>query len=574
MEEGVGFLDLTTMRTGSVGTQLLNGYLNPATGPTGGGTETTWPGTSLMTQAYFGSQATNSLKPFSSEVSAATPPGAPGPADVYTLISDQGMQILPEAFCYGPTVLEISPNSAVTGGGPGFVYGYGFGPALLNSIPPDLKVTVGGESATITAFYSNAYGLSSPPFLLQGFSYTIPQGTPGSADVSVSTGSGSATVHSGMTYLPAIQQFPLPGAMLAEGIYDSRRDLYYFTDATSVRVFSKAAGAWLNSIPIPAKGSGERLWGISLSPDGSTLAIADTLGGAVDVLSPDNPSAVKAFPVAQPIGLATGDAGIVYIISSGPQVFKLDTGSGQVIGYSHPTYSFPDCGNYCRIELSPLNSSVYFNPGGYTYVIDTTTGAISFAKVLVQGGSDELSLSTDQTLLSATDYIFEPSLYPRAYVALNLREIQNIAYIYGQKLNSDGRLLFQPTTLGIDVMDGRLGTLLTRIALPITLSPNYDALVSDGKDNILVAITGTNGDGVAVIDLGSIPEPPPLPYDWQLALQRQSFTATNPPPISPAPPSSLAARRPAPRLRQTVPHVTTRKLLNCCVVRPSGLPRQ
>src|SRR5438093_10489288 len=105
-------------------------------------------------------------------------------------------------------------------------------------------------------------------------------------------------------------------------------------------------------------------------------------------------------------------------------------------------------------------------------------------------------------------------------------------------------------------MDGRLGTLLTRIALPITLSPNYDALVSDGKDNILVAITGTNGDGVAVIDLGSIPEPPPLPYDRKVPLQRESFTPTNPPPMPAAPPSSPAARRSAPRLMRTVPHVT------------------
>lgn len=55
--------------------------------------------------------------------------------------------------------------------------------------------------------------------------------------------------------------------------------------------------------------------------------------------------------------------------------------------------------------------------------------------------------------------------------------------------------------------------MLDRIALPVPLSPNYDALVSDGKDNNLVAITGANGDGIAVIDLTSIPDPPALPYN-------------------------------------------------------------
>ena len=95
---------------------------------------------------------------------------------------------------------------------------------------------------------------------------------------------------------------------------------------------------------------------------------------------------------------------------------------------------------------------------------------------------------------------------------MNDREIGNISYVYGTKLSPDGSLLFQPSTNGIDVYDGRLGTLRNRIALPFALSSNYDALVGDGKDNILLAITGTNGNGIAVLDLTSIAEPAPLPY--------------------------------------------------------------
>jgi hypothetical protein len=56
------------------------------------------------------------------------------------------------------------------------------------------------------------------------------------------------------------------------------------------------------------------------------------------------------------------------------------------------------------------------------------------------------------------------------------------------------------------VIDGRLGTLRTRIALPFMLSASYDALVDDGRDNVLIAITGQTGDGIAVIDLTSLPE--------------------------------------------------------------------
>jgi hypothetical protein len=72
--------------------------------------------------------------------------------------------------------------------------------------------------------------------------------------------------------------------------------------------------------------------------------------------------------------------------------------------------------------------------------------------------------------------------------------------------------MVRPSVQGLDVFDGRLGRLRSRIALPVPLSTNYDALVSDGKDNILIAITGTTGSGIGVVDLSSLQEPAPLPY--------------------------------------------------------------
>jgi hypothetical protein len=88
----------------------------------------------------------------------------------------------------------------------------------------------------------------------------------------------------------------------------------------------------------------------------------------------------------------------------------------------------------------------------------------------------------------------------------------NNRYVYGAKLSVDGSMLFQPSTNGIDIFDGRVGNLRTRISFPIALSQNFDSLVSDGVDNILVAITGQTGSGIAVIDLTSISEPPPQSY--------------------------------------------------------------
>src|SRR2546425_3122173 len=116
-----------------------------------------------------------------------------------------------------------------------------------------------------------------------------------------------------------------------------------------------------------------------------------------------------------------------------------------------------------------------------------------------------------------------------------------------------GTLLFQPSTNGIDV----LGNLLQRISLPVALSQNYDALVVDGRDNVLVAITGTNGNGISVVDLTSIKEPLPLPYASGSSHAADFVRRANRSRLS----SKMADRPntgavPSPAARRIIPHVT------------------
>ncbi len=60
------------------------------------------------------------------------------------------------------------------------------------------------------------------------------------------------------------------------------------------------------------------------------------------------------------------------------------------------------------------------------------------------------------------------------------------------------------------------------------LAPNYRALVSNKRDSQLVAITGDTGDGIAVIDMNSIPEPPPSSYFSSAAPIAVSVSAFHP----------------------------------------------
>jgi hypothetical protein len=161
--------------------------------------------------------------------------------------------------------------------------------------------------------------------------------------------------------------------------------------------------------------------------------------------------------------------------------------------------------------------------------------------------------------VEATSSLYDTNLNAESSLTLNDREAQNITYVYGTKLSPDGSLLFQPSTNGIDVYDGRLGILRSRIALPFALSQNYDALVGDGRDDALIAIIGTNGSGIATVDLSSLSEPAPLPYAKD-HIGRPQSPATNEPSSHPSVHGSQTT--PMPRLvpRSVIKHATNERL--------------
>jgi hypothetical protein len=168
-----------------------------------------------------------------------------------------------------------------------------------------------------------------------------------------------------------------------------------------------------------------------------------------------------------------------------------------------------------RLVLSADGSRVYFNNDGEFDVVDTTTNTYQTANVGPLGsfsGGFELALTPDQTRLSAGGLITDSNGNGIAAQSLGWNPSYDANYVYGAAFSADSTLLFQPGVASIDAFDGFTGEFTSRISLPFELPENYRALVADGVDDFVVAITGATGDGIAVVDLRGVARPPAQPF--------------------------------------------------------------
>ena len=576
---GIGILDTTAVHALPVGSRFTDTQLAVPYGPVIGGTMTSWlPNIAgvpppPLGSIYFGPNAASDINNngFPGFLEAVTPPGNPGPVDVRTFASDGSSQFIPDGFSYGPWVLE-SPTtySTAEGGGPGDLFGYGFGPqlytggALFIKAPSDLQLTVGGAAATVADFSPNPYGstyFTAPVFPSNALHYTIPPGAAGtSSSIDVTNSTGSTTATQQMNYLPPLQRYPVSG-QLADGIYDWVRDAYYFSDANQIRVFSLTQNTWLASIVIssPQGAYGpQRLMGMAMSPDGSHLAVADAGAIAVYVIDLNSSNSIKSFPYASqfsfsppsqtPTAIAITNSGVVYIGTTDlggyglcEFLLRLDPSTGLV------TNALPSSSGYCftgqggdSFVSSTDGTRIFFNDAGGLGYIDTISGRVTIApnntSYLQQGGF-EIDINPTQTRLFANGFLFDTNFNSIGLQVLNVPESIGANYLYGGVFSANGSLFFQPGTNAIDVFDGVTGAFRARIALPVPLSPNFRALVANVKDDRIIAITG-NGDGIAVIDLSSIPEPAPVTWLSAIAAPALTWSPQFPETSSRRPPAS------------------------------------
>jgi len=554
---GLGFIDAATPGSlpGIGAIFSAPPTVQPSEGPNAGGTSTVLEGQNFETgaQVLFGSQSASNVGILGNvEFTATSPPNAAtGAVNVTAYFSAGWLAIAPDAFSYGPQVLQILPNAGTPAGGDTVqVYGYGFG-----TDPTKITVKIGGVNAivqqtqNITAI-APSLGLDPTyPFPLECITVQTPSATPGNADLSISSPAGSTTSSKAFQYLQSENFYAKP-SFDKFVLYDQSRQWLYLSNIDHVDVFDLATNLFHADGIEPPGGPPptSELRGLALTPDGTQLVAADFGAQNIYLLNPDSGAGT---------GVAVG--GVAGFTNSGPSRVAATSTQNVFVGLSAESGSSGGC-TACLGQLNLTASPPTIQPASQPE-ISSLTGAplvesngngdqIFVAFATAPGGplalwnasspnqfftftandsATDLGTAADGTMFAleanGTMEIRGADL-SLATVPANpeLLRLPNRVNVPGVTLHPSGALVYQPFLTGpaggadvkggVDILDAHTGSLRLRILLPQQFMTDVDGmhgsfLAIDENGQRLFAITSEDGAaqnaGVTIVKLANVP---------------------------------------------------------------------
>ena len=556
---GIGFLDVSSPGTLSAPAPILVNApaASPSEGPSAGGTSITLSGANFPSgaQIRFGAQTPIAANVVGSSQLQFTSPasGISGPITLTAYFSNGWVAVAPGAFSYGPTVQKILPNvGSSSGGDTVYLVGSGFG-----SDPGGISVKIGGQSATVQkveslSAFAPALGLDSTfPFSLERVTLTSPAGTPGNADISLTTPAGSTLLPKSFQFLAARQIYSNPG-LHKFLVYDPSRQQLYLSATDHVDVFDLNAQVFRSPLEPPPNGPPPTagLRGMALTSDNSQLVVADFGSQSVYLINPDgaayNGSHVSVGGVAGylssgPSRVAATSAQTVFVGLSGeggaPNSCANCLGQMNLTAFP-PTYEPAPQPEVTSITGAPLlqadraGDSVYLafssSPGG-PLASWTSSDPNAFTLSTARDLSSDLTAAADGTMFAVrsnnvTELRDATLTFASSPTSAELENIPNRVVVPGIALHPSGALVYEPwldgpppaappaTGIhgGVDIRDAHSGRLRLRIALPepfAMLNTDTDGLhgaflAVDENGQRLFALTTS---GLTVIKLSSVP---------------------------------------------------------------------
>ena len=553
---GVSFIDASTPANLSSTAPVIAAApsLQPSEGPLAGGTPVALAGQNFasINQLNFGVQsAPNVTISSSTQILASSPPSVTnGAVNLTSYFQNGWLAIAPDAFSYGPQILQILPNAGTNSGGDSIqIDGYGFG-----SDPTKISVNIGGVSALVqkvegVTAIAPSLGLDPTyPFSLERITLQTPPGSSGKADVLVSTPAGSATSAKAFQYLQSVQSYSKP-ALFKFQVYDQKRQRLYLTNVDHVDVFDLQQNTFLAPLLLPGSAPPTTaLRGLAQTPDGSQLVVADFGSQNIYLLDP-----ITGTGTAVPVG------GVPGFTNSGPARVAATSTQTVFVGLSGESGSSGAC-SACLAQMNLTASPPTIQPApqpevtsitGAPLVQGTVAGdqvfvAFSSAPggpVAVWNASAPNQFLTSAANASATDlgaasdgsmFAFQSNAVTETRAAdlsltsvptsAELAQIPGRVLVPGLALHPSGALIYQPFITGapaspgakggVDIVDAHSGVLRMRIFLPQQFMTDVDGLhgsflATDENGQRLFAITSSDGTrqnaALTIVQLAAVP---------------------------------------------------------------------
>ncbi|HEY6305327.1 MAG TPA: IPT/TIG domain-containing protein [Candidatus Angelobacter sp.] len=524
---GIAFDDAaytTNFSTLTPGSPTFLQHMSPYVGPLSGGTTSGGFGNGfdITPSVWYGANRGSAHVDSANDLTITSPPGsAPGPVNVKMLFPDGNEVFDPLFFSYGPFVqASVLSGASPAGGAPGQIAGFGLPASSAGG-----TLTVGGASAVITSSGPvRSIEFVDYPFPANTLNFTVPPGSPGYTDVTVTTPNGTSTLPRAMFYAASVTDFSSSDTFAAI-LYDGPRQQLYLSAGDHIDVFSLGANHFLAPLTPPAQGATKQFAGMALTPDGSHLLAADLLDGSLAVIDPDNPATATVIPVAPidtsdprctrgPLYVAGGSNNKAYIVTGGLPAIGCGPGGSffQVDLVANTSTSFSNFG--CSTEALSGNfissssdgTKIAFN----TCVYDATSNIFNGIDFLL----NEQAISGDGNVAIALAGFLHPAFTDASASIIGRVALADVYFgvvysadsttspLFEPKLNDAGSLLYQAYPPFVDIIDVQHGSLRLRFSLSETVSDVGVPMAIDSGGRHIYLITNR---GLTVVDLGAAP---------------------------------------------------------------------
>lgn len=515
---GIAFDDSTYAQSYSAaqpGTPFFMQHMGPYFGPVSGGTMSGGFGNafSITPDVWYGSTRGTASIGAGGDLTITSPASTvPGPVNIKMIFPD-GIEVFdPLFFSFGPYLqYPLVSGAPPQGNVPGQVGGYGLpGDNITGTF------SVGGAAASVGPPGPFGLNFAGTPYPNKVLSYTVPPGSPGWADLKLTTPDGTSTLPRGLFYAKSVTDYASTDTFTAV-LYDRVRQQLYLSAGDHIDVFSLQSNTFVAKWNPPSAGNAKQFTGLSLTPDGSSLLAADLMDGSLAVLSPDNPATNYVIPITP---VQTGNPGCnigpLYVAglinhTAAVQLGGLPSSAGGCPPYGSvymvdlatravspfPTSSASD-------DLSATNDGSKLAFGGlcvYDAVANSSScgsSAQTFGPVISGDGhatASEFVLA--DSVANVVGRVARPEVY---YSALNSDAAHTP--LLAPKLNDSGSLYYFAFPSFVDIVDFQHGILRIRFSLSETISNTATPMAIDTSGRYLYLITGI---GLTIIDLGEAP---------------------------------------------------------------------